>query len=84
MRISLDWIGDYVNLEGHSPEELAELLSLHTAEVEGVEYFGGIVEGVVVGHVVECAPHPDADRLSLTCVDAGGGFYRVQLQVFKF
>ena len=55
-------------------EKTAELLTDLGLEVEGVEEFCSIpggLQGVVVGKVVECGPHPNADRLKLTRVDIG-------------
>lgn len=72
MKISLAWIGEFVEIEDLEASRVAELLSLHTAEVEGLEEFGSELEGVVVGEVVECGPHPEADRLSVTRVAFGG------------
>ncbi len=73
MKISLHWLADFVSLEGLSPERVGELLSLHTAEVEGLEYYGSAIEGVLVGQVVSCRSHPDASKLSVTEVDVGRG-----------
>ena len=53
-----------------------ELLTDLGLEVEGIEPFSSVLgglEGIVVGHVVECKPHPNADRLKLTKVDVGDG-----------
>jgi len=73
MKISLGWIGEYVDLGGVSAARAAELLALHTAEVEGVEEIGAGIRDVVVGEVVACGRHPDADKLSVTKVDFGAG-----------
>jgi phenylalanyl-tRNA synthetase beta chain len=71
MKISLNWLSDYVDLSDVSPERVAELLSLHTAEVEGIEVFGEAILDVVIGQVIECGQHPDADKLSVTQVEYG-------------
>lgn len=71
MKISLNWLNDYVDLSDQSPERIAELLSLHTAEVEGIEEVGAAIADVVVGEVLEREQHPDADRLSVTRVAFG-------------
>ena len=73
MRISLNWVGEFVDLSGVSPGQAAELLALHTAEVEGIENFGASIADVVVGQVIACSRHPNADKLSLTQVDFGTG-----------
>jgi phenylalanyl-tRNA synthetase beta chain len=71
MKISLNWLNDYVDLSDQGPEQIAELLSLHTAEVEGIEEVGAAIADVVVGEVLERDQHPDADRLSVTRVAYG-------------
>ncbi|KAA3610850.1 MAG: phenylalanine--tRNA ligase subunit beta [Planctomycetota bacterium] len=73
MKISLNWVGEFVDLDDQDPAQVAELLSLHTAEVEGLEVFGDNLREVVVGEVVECGRHPQADKLSVTRVAFGAG-----------
>lgn len=73
MKISLGWIQDFVEVGDLDAARVAELLALHTAEVEGVERIGAAIADVVVGHVVACGKHPDADKLSVTQVDFGAG-----------
>ncbi len=72
MLISYRWLGRHLDLSGISPEDVAEDLTIHTAEVEGLERFAPWLDDVVVGHVAEHGPHPNADRLSLCRVDIGG------------
>ena len=75
MTISLNWLKEYIDIN-ETPEKIAELLTDLGLEVEGMSEIGGIkgnLEGVVVGYVVECGKHPDADKLSLTKVDIGSG-----------
>jgi phenylalanyl-tRNA synthetase beta chain len=72
MKISLGWIADFVDLGGVTPEQVAELLSLHVAEVEGLARTGETIADVLVGEVVACGRHPDADKLSVTKVAFGG------------
>ncbi|MBK9383839.1 MAG: phenylalanine--tRNA ligase subunit beta [Planctomycetes bacterium] len=73
MKISLNWLGRYVDLSGLEPRRIALDLTMGTAETEGLHRFGAGIEGVVIGHVVSCAKHPEADKLSLTKVDFGAG-----------
>ncbi|MCC7502392.1 MAG: phenylalanine--tRNA ligase subunit beta [Flavobacteriales bacterium] len=76
MRISWNWLKTLIDLDGLSPREVADVLTSIGLEVESVEPLEpvkGMLTGVVVGHVLECAKHPDADRLSITRVDVGGG-----------
>lgn len=72
MKISLNWIGEFVDLSGYSPEELMDLLTLHTTEVEGLAWFADEIQDVIVGEVISCIGHPDADKLSVTEVSFGG------------
>ena len=73
MRISYNWLKQFIKLDWKS-EETADLLTDLGLEVEGVELFqsvkGGLV-GVVVGEVMSCEKHPDADRLKITKVNIG-------------
>ncbi len=71
MRISLAWLNDHVDLSGLEPARLAEALTLRTALIEGVLDQRTALAGVVVGRVLQHAPHPGADRLSLCTVDFG-------------
>jgi phenylalanyl-tRNA synthetase beta chain len=81
MRISYNWLKQFIKIE-KSSEETADLLTDLGLEVEGVDKFeslkGGL-EGVVVGHVLTCEKHPDADRLRVTTVDLGDGNPPVQI-----
>lgn len=75
MKISLNWLKTYLTID-LSPQEVSEILTGIGLEEEGmerVESIEGGLEGVVVGQVTACGPHPDADRLSLTQVDIGNG-----------
>jgi phenylalanyl-tRNA synthetase beta chain len=73
MKISLSWLSDYVELKGHTPDELARRLTMAGLEVEGIERPGAALNGVVVAQIVESNKHPDADKLSVTKIDAGQG-----------
>ena len=70
MRISLNWLRELVNFQ-ESPAELAERLTLAGFEVEDIEDRRTWADGVVVGHVVSCEKHPNADKLSVCQVDIG-------------
>ncbi len=77
MRVPVSWLREYVPLEMPLPE-LAERLSISTAEVEGIERRGvpdedGNLGLFRVGRVLEAEKHPNADRLQLTRVDVGEG-----------
>ena len=77
MRVPVSWLRDYVPVEMPLPE-LAERLSISSAEVEGIERRGvpdedGNLGLFRVGRVLEAAKHPNADRLQLCQVDVGEG-----------
>lgn len=72
MRISEHWLREWVDFPG-STEELAHRLTMAGLEVDAVEPAAPEFDGVVVGEIVACEPHPDADRLSVCRVVAGEG-----------
>jgi phenylalanyl-tRNA synthetase beta chain len=75
MRISYNWLKQFIKIDLKS-EETAAILTDLGLEVEVVEKYQSVrggLEGVVVGHVLTCEKHPDADRLKITTVDLGDG-----------
>lgn len=73
MKISINRLKKYLALK-ESPEEIGALLTRSGLEVEGIEEFESVpggLQGIVVGEVLTCEKHPDADKLSLTTVDIG-------------
>lgn len=77
MYVSMNWIKDFVDLEGQDLEKLIQRFTLSTAEVEGIEYKGSNISNVVVGEIISCEDHPDSDHLHLLKVDAGDQVYDV-------
>lgn len=77
MYVSMNWIKDFVDLEGQDLEKLIHRFTLSTAEVEGIEYKGRDIKDVVVGEIISCENHPDSDHLHLLKVDAGDEVYDV-------
>lgn len=71
MFVSYKWLQDYVDLTGVSAEELADKITRSGIEVEGVDVLGEGISGIVVGHVLECEQHPNADKLNKCLVDLG-------------
>lgn len=71
MRVSLNWLQELVSCPW-PVALLAERLSIAGLEVEDILELGKPLAGVVVGRVLNCAPHPDADKLSLCRVDVDG------------
>lgn len=76
MRVSLEWLKEYVNITS-SPDELAELLSMTGTAVDRVIEEGKGLDGVVVGHVVEVQPHPNADNLRVAIADDGSTMRKI-------
>ncbi|MFC4656695.1 phenylalanine--tRNA ligase subunit beta [Rheinheimera marina] len=72
MKFSESWLREWVN-PALSTNELAEQISMAGLEVDGIDAVAGQFTGVVVGHVVECGRHPEADKLQVTKVDVGTG-----------
>ena len=70
MLVSLPWLREFVPFEG-SAQELGDRLTMLGLELEGIHRpFAGL-EPLVTGHVVSCAKHPEADKLSVCRVDVG-------------
>lgn len=68
MKISVSWLKEWVDT---IPADLSDRLTMAGLEVEGVELAAPKFSNVVVGHVVELTPHPDADKLRVAQVDVG-------------
>ncbi|MBQ7973611.1 MAG: phenylalanine--tRNA ligase subunit beta [Clostridia bacterium] len=71
MKISVDWLKEYVDLKGITAKEIAEKLTQITCEVEEVITLGNGLESVVVGKILTCDAHPQSDHLHLLTVDIG-------------
>jgi phenylalanyl-tRNA synthetase beta chain len=71
MKVSVEWLHDFVS-PLPAPEELARRLTRAGLEVEGMERPGEALAGVVVARIAAAAPHPSAEKLSVTQVEAGG------------
>ncbi|RPH34509.1 MAG: phenylalanine--tRNA ligase subunit beta [Bacteroidales bacterium] len=73
MTISYSWLKEYIKID-IEPEKVAQILTSIGLEVESIEKHqtvkGGL-EGVVIGEVLTCEKHPDADKLSKTTVNIG-------------
>ncbi|MCQ2080227.1 MAG: phenylalanine--tRNA ligase subunit beta [Lachnospiraceae bacterium] len=77
MLVSMNWIKDFVNLDGEDLEKLIKRFTLSTAEVEDIFYKGSDVSNVVVGEIISCENHPDSDHLHVLKVDGGDAIYDV-------
>ena len=75
MKISYNWLKQFIKLPENA-EETGNLLTDLGLEVEGIQKFQSVkggLEGIVVGHVLHCEDHPNADKLRLTKVNIGNG-----------
>ena len=73
MKISYKWLKELIEIT-ETPEEIGKLLTATGLEVEGIEEIESVkggLKGVVIGKVLTCEKHPEADRLKLTTVDVG-------------
>jgi len=73
MKISLNWLRQFVNTDW-SAAQISELLTDLGLEVEGIhtyESIPGMLDGMVVGEVLTCEKHPNADKLKVTSIDVG-------------
>ncbi|CAH9057292.1 Phenylalanine--tRNA ligase beta subunit [Pseudoalteromonas holothuriae] len=70
MKFSEKWLREWVN-PAIDTETLSEQLSMAGLEVDGLDAVAGDFTGVVIGEVVECAQHPDADKLRVTKINVG-------------
>ncbi len=70
MKISYNWLKEFIDLK-LTAEETAKKLTLIGLEVDEVLEYGNLLNGVVVGEVLEVKDHPNADRLTLCEVDVG-------------
>lgn len=73
MKISYNWLKQFIKIDW-TAEKTSDLLTDLGLEVEGLESFQSVkggLQGIVVGHVLSCEKHPNADRLKITTVDIG-------------
>nr|WP_121269151.1 phenylalanine--tRNA ligase subunit beta [Pedobacter schmidteae] len=74
MKISYNWLKQFIQTD-KTPQELSLILTnigLEVESLETVQPIAGGLEGLVIGHVLSCVQHPNADRLRVTTVDVGG------------
>lgn len=73
MKISFNWLKQYIDIT-ETPEEISKILTDTGLEVEGLEEIESVkggLKGLVIGEVLTCTQHPNADKLKLTTVDIG-------------
>src|SRR5680860_326169 len=72
MKVSLNWLSEYIDLPTRDPGELRRVLETVGHEVEDVERLAVDWTGVVIARVETVSPHPDADKVRVCTVTAGG------------
>lgn len=77
MRVSLNWLKNYIDISNYSVADLKNLLTNAGLEVESIEEVGKSLEGFVVGEVVSKEKHPNADKLSVCKVNDGKEIHQV-------
>ncbi|NQY33438.1 MAG: phenylalanine--tRNA ligase subunit beta [Alteromonadaceae bacterium] len=73
MKFSESWLREWVN-PSITSEELSHQITMAGLEVDSVDPVAGEFTGVLIGEVVECGPHPDADKLQVTKINLGSDF----------
>lgn len=71
MKLSINWLREFVDLKGISAAEIAEKLTLHTCEVEEVIEKSANFQNVFAGKLISAKKHPDSDKLSIGTFDLG-------------
>ncbi len=71
MQVSLNWLSEYVDIKGLTPDSIASGLTLSGLEVENIEYTGPKFENIKIAKIIEINNHPNADKLHLVSVDVG-------------
>lgn len=77
MKIPMSWLSDYTDISGITPAEYNHAMTMTGSKVEGIENAGDNLKNVVVGKILDIAPHPDADKLVVCKIDVG----KEQLQI---
>ena len=70
MKFSESWLREWVN-PALSSDELAHQITMAGLEVDGIDPVAGEFSGVIIGEIIECGPHPDADKLQVTKISLG-------------
>jgi phenylalanyl-tRNA synthetase beta chain len=71
MKFSESWLREWVN-PSVSRDALSHQITMAGLEVDGIDAVAGDFSGVIIGEVVECGQHPDADKLRVTKINVGG------------
>ena len=71
MKVSLNWLKDYVNLNC-SAHDFSEAMTMSGTKVEGYEILDDKLHGILVGKILSVVPHPDSDHMVVCQVEVGG------------
>lgn len=71
MKVTLNWIGEFLDTKVLEPENIANALTMSGTDVKKIEYVSSKYKDIIVGKIIDFSPHPDADKLSLCKVDIG-------------
>jgi len=71
MQVSYEWLNEFVDLSGITPEDIAHKLTMSGLEVEEVEYKKPKFTNIITAKILELKQHPDADKLRLATIDTG-------------
>ena len=71
MKVTLNWIKEFLDTDDLDASEVAEILTMSGTEVEKIEYFGSKFENIIIGEITSFSQHPNADKLSLCRVNTG-------------
>jgi len=71
MKISLNWLRDFVDFKEKNAHKLKDIITTNMAEVETMETIGGHLDKVIVGKIEQILPHPNADKLRIAMVSNG-------------
>ena len=85
MKISYNWLNNYINLNVN-PTEVSTILTnigLEVEKIEEVESIKGGLKGVVIGEIISMCKHPNADKLNLTKVDVGNDNVLQMVKIYK-
>ena len=72
MKISLEWLNEFVDISDLTTEQIVHELTMSGLEVEGVEKTGKKFTNIITAQIKEIKQHPNADKLHLVVVDLGG------------
>lgn len=77
MKVTLNWLKEFLNTDQLEAGEIAQLLTMSGSEVKKIDYMGRKFEKIIIGQIVQCSPHPNADKLSLCQVDTGEELFSI-------